>query len=319
MSVMIVLFVESILVLTTPKGPAVKTLQGKYYKTEDQFGIVWALQGQHKIVLFNNKNQSAIYDVVYTIDPYGKRYTPVENSEQRNQFLMFFGCSFTFGEGLEDNETVPYEVAALTKDFMPYNFGFHGDGPFDMLAKVENYPLNKWVKEGSGKMVYMFLDGHVQRVLGSMRVMSWNEDRPYYKLSKDGKLVRTGTFYNNRVFLTNFYRFLLKSRILQKFGVEHIFPVTESDLKLTALAINSFYSKFKEQYPGAEMHIIFYPGSKYQNRILKYLDTNHVKVLDYSALFDRNDSRFVIGGDGHPSHYANQVVAQQIVTDLNLN
>lgn len=58
--------------------------------------------------------QKGEIDVQYTIDPLGFRVTPdPENSIGR---VVFLGCSFTFGTGVEDEEPYPY---ILGRDFWP--------------------------------------------------------------------------------------------------------------------------------------------------------------------------------------------------------
>ena len=53
-----------------------------------------------------------IYDVTYTIDSHGLRKTPgITASAAARSAFLFFGGSFTFGEGLNDDETLPYQFA----------------------------------------------------------------------------------------------------------------------------------------------------------------------------------------------------------------
>ncbi|MCB0213954.1 MAG: SGNH/GDSL hydrolase family protein, partial [Anaerolineae bacterium] len=102
-----------------------------------------------------------IYDVVYTTDSYHRRITPVDNPEQRDKFMLFFGDSFTFGEGVHDNETLPYYVAQDLPDYMPYNYGLSGYGPQQMLAKLQSDDLATEVTESDGIAIYIFIDAHV--------------------------------------------------------------------------------------------------------------------------------------------------------------
>lgn len=286
---------------------------------KDKFDILWVYQGDHRVIKDNKKTGEVIYDALYSIDQFGKRDTPVKNKDERKLFVLFFGCSFVFGDGLQNDETAAYEVGKLSTNFMPYNFGLQGDGPFDILAKIENVDFHKQIKEQNGKMVYTFMDAHLFRVLGTMSIMRSNQDRVFYRECRKGELAREGTFYKNRTFLTRFYRVLLKSQILKKLKVRHIFPIREKDIKLTALAINTLFQKFKNRYPGVEVYLLIYPGSKYKDRLLKYINIGQAGLLDYSKLFDINDEKFHISKyDRHPSHLANQVLAQNIVNDIGL-
>jgi hypothetical protein len=73
-----------------------------------------------------------IYDVTYTIDADGLRIAAgLDENPHDNRCMLFFGCSFTFGEGVDDHEAMPY-VAGTLANLRAYNFGFPGYGPHQM-------------------------------------------------------------------------------------------------------------------------------------------------------------------------------------------
>ena len=49
------------------------------------------------------------YDAEYTSDAYGRRSVAIR-SENPEKHLLLFGCSFTFGEGLSDSDTLQYQL-----------------------------------------------------------------------------------------------------------------------------------------------------------------------------------------------------------------
>jgi hypothetical protein len=76
-----------------------------------------------------------VYDVLYTIGADGLRPTP---GNPRAPAFLFFGDSCTFGEGVEDDETMPVAFArALDVPANVRNFGFHGYGPHQMVRELE--------------------------------------------------------------------------------------------------------------------------------------------------------------------------------------
>ena len=77
-----------------------------------------------------------IYDVIYSIGEDGFRVTP--QSISRSRYVNFFGCSFTFGEGLNDNQTLPFYFAQKSDSYSSKNFGFHGYGPHQAVAILES-------------------------------------------------------------------------------------------------------------------------------------------------------------------------------------
>jgi hypothetical protein len=49
-----------------------------------------------------------IYDVTYTFDEAGLRIAPPEAPGTPDDCVLFFGDSYTLGEGVDDDETMPY-------------------------------------------------------------------------------------------------------------------------------------------------------------------------------------------------------------------
>ncbi|MFH1622050.1 MAG: hypothetical protein ABIA97_02875 [Candidatus Omnitrophota bacterium] len=298
-------------------SPDIKTIGPKPYYRIDKFGVYSALPGEQRFTKVNNKSNEVIWEAIYSIDEFGKRKTPVDNAEGRDKFLLFFGGSFTFGEGLGNNQTLPYEVGQRSQKYMPYNFGEIGAGPFDVLAKIESIDFKKQIKEKTGIMIYVLpIDVHVDRVVGSIDVSRWNDRFAYYRKDKSGSLTRSGTFYENRPFLT---RLILKSQVLKYFNVKHIFPIRENDIKFTASVINTFFKIFKDKYSDAKVCLLIYPRGKYKNLLLKYINKDSIIILDYFELFDPSDPKFRISEyDKHPTYLANKILAESIVKDLDL-
>ncbi len=90
-------------------------------------------------------NGEIIYDTVFTIGPDGFRVTPLYDSKQKHR-INFLGDSFTFGEGVADNQTMAYFVGRLANSqsglkFYPLqvkNYGVHGWGVHQALAILQS-------------------------------------------------------------------------------------------------------------------------------------------------------------------------------------
>ena len=149
-----------------------------------------------------------IYDVVYTLDKRGRRVTPPVDSASPTQHALFFGRSFTFGAGPEDNQTVPHQFARLAPAYRPYNFGQHGRGPSDALNIAMSTDLRSIVADDGGVSFFLFIDDHIRRVVGSLTYQVWGADRPRYVIAPDGGVTRAGTFMNQSLFKTFVYALL---------------------------------------------------------------------------------------------------------------
>lgn len=90
-------------------------------------------------------NGDVIYDTVFTIGQDGFRVTPRYEANQKHR-INFLGDSFTFGEGVADNETMAYYVGDLVNrqsegKFYPLqvkNYGIHGWGIHQSLAILQS-------------------------------------------------------------------------------------------------------------------------------------------------------------------------------------
>ncbi len=288
-----------------------------YYDFHD-FGVKRPSVGKHQLIARRLPSKETIWDEYYDIDQYHHRITPRIDSGEESKFLAFLGCSFTYGEGVAGDETLPYYVGRLTKKYRPYNYGFHGLGPFDVLAVTEHTNFKEQIKEDNGLFVYTYIDGHLHRVAGSMRIMSWKRTEPFYRLI-DGKLVRAGSFETGRPLLTKLYRFLAKSEILQTLKINFPLRFQRKHFELTALSLKNIETNIKKVYPDSRFLVLIYPSSLYPESLITELKKLNIDYLDYSKLFNRNTHPYAISvEDQHPSPFAYSVVAKKLAEDLNL-
>ncbi len=136
-------------------------------------------------------NGEVVYDVTYTINERGLRIAPEYIPSAR--CALFFGGSYTFGEGVEDSEAYPYQVGAQSSGrIQTYNFGFHGYGPHQMLAALESGFVDDAISCKPNYLVYLMLPrGHIERVLG---LTSWDQNGPRYVVDETGRAKRVGRF-----------------------------------------------------------------------------------------------------------------------------
>ena len=65
-----------------------------------------------------------------SVDKRGLRVEPPLAPSHGDRCVLFFGCSYTFGEGVNDTETLPYRTGVLAEGLLRMiNFGLHSYGP----------------------------------------------------------------------------------------------------------------------------------------------------------------------------------------------
>ncbi len=274
-------------------------------------------EGAHPASVKVKKTGEVIYDVIYTIDEYGRRITPVLNSDQRDKFMLFVGGSFTIGEGVEDHQTMPAYVGTRPSEYRPYNYGFHGFGPFDVLTRMQHMNFKDQIKEKNGVLIYTFIDDHIHRCIGSMRVIRWKAPHPYYQYTKQSGFVRKGSFKTGRPLLTFAYEMISKSKILRFLNITLPLKISEKHLELTTQTLAAIKDEFHNLYPNDKFYVLFYPGSKYSDRLIKHFKRHDIAFFDYTDLFDKDDPRYYLAKeDTHPTPQAYQEVVVQLMKDI---
>lgn len=175
-----------------------RRFQGRYL---DQFDpVVWS--EPHPVVgNLTRPNQTLhwsrtvgfdnIFDITVSTNAHGFRVTP--SAPTATKSLLFFGCSYTFGVGVEDRESYPFLVGeALGGSVATYNISFTGWGPHEMLAALQSGLVERMVKDPPVLAVFLTIPDHVRRVIGREE-QEWMVRSPRFVLEK-GVVVRNGTF-----------------------------------------------------------------------------------------------------------------------------
>ena len=286
---------------------------------DDDPALAYKNRRNARIRLVRKFDGKLISDSSYTTDEYGRRTVPGAHRSASRRSILFFGCSFTFGEGVNDDQTMPFYVAEASSTYRVYNYGVSGYGPQQMLVQLENPELPDQVENKDEAIaVYTFIDHHIQRVIGSMELMSYAARFPYYRMDDRNELVRTGTFQSGRPFLTELDVWLGKSSLVQFLRRRLGFPkTTEEDVRLTAKIIEESRNAFMQRFHSQRFYVLIYPrvGGPFVPRLLAYLNKAGIKYFDYSpatgaAMAD------TLPHDSHPSARSYRAVAMRLARDL---
>ncbi len=259
-----------------------------------------------------------IYDVVYTIDKYGRRV--VETTGQNKQkYALFFGCSCTFGVGLNDNETLPYYFELGSKDMKAYNYSLGGYGPNHLLALLETHSFSKEIPESKGAAFYIFIDDHVNRAIGNSTWMTmpmsagkdWSSS-PYYRI-EHGVPVYKGSFLAGRKFITGLYLFLAKTELLKKLHIYNFPGIRKKHYDYTAKLIKGMSMVYKRKFNNDNFYVVILPFySASDSLIIPCLKKYNIKYIDLtSRQADRDE--YLIPADGHPNARLNRLVAKELI------
>jgi len=264
------------------------------------------------------QDSDLIADAIYSTDKYGRRITPVDNPDQRSNIVLFFGGSFTFGYGVNDDETLPYYLARLSPAHMPYNYGVNGYGPQQMLAKLEGDDFPGELTASQGIAIYSFIAPHVDRATGVMYVHNSNGHiMPFYTVDFNDQLVRRGTFVSGRPVTSLLYGLLGISQTAKFYNVKIPREIGNDHIRLTVRIIEEARDVFRRKFENGDFYVIIYPAHGGSQQMQAYLEEAGIKYLDYSDLIDKDRAGFWLP-DGHPTAQTHRVVAERLVEDIGI-
>ena len=303
--------------------PVRKTFSDGYMLEDDVLGTVPArgIVGQST----EYEHGQLAYDVKYTIDSNGLRVVPPPKVAAPASSVLFFGCSFTFGEGLQDDQTVPYSVGEQSGGrYAIYNFSFHGYGPNQMLAAIESGRVRHTVLTPPRYIIYTALPDHIARVAGKV---PYGKHSPRYRLQPDGSVQLAGHFDDEAIQHSRLRASLLgnlrKSAIYR--WIENLRPATnDSDLQLYLAVVRQSRDRLKGEYPGAEFHILLWRNPLYEQKTYEELRAEFSRMNIPTDLVENilpgyhsnPQPYWITPEDAHPNAMANRLIAQYVVTRI---
>lgn len=139
-----------------------------------------AMRAAHRQVL--GPREELLFDVVYSVNADGRRITP-ERGKKADSVVLLFGCSFTFGFGVNDKDTYAWKLAELLGDnYQVVNLGVSGYGAHQMLALLESGRLDHLLQQYKHRYAFFLtIADHLNRCTGRS---PWITNGPRYTLEQ---------------------------------------------------------------------------------------------------------------------------------------
>ena len=291
----------------------------------DKTGSLSAVKQTRRKIIFK-KTYTIIQDTTNLLPEYNHRIgfrNPATSKE-----IVFLGCSVTFGEGLEDSSTLPYKTGAITQ-LNTVNLGCSGYGIHQVyrlfLGKYPDKPNNQRI------FVYSFLHDHILRANG---MYQYNMLGPYYSI-KDDSLIHAGPVSANVKWPENKYIHyatalgtfsFLKDKFSKIVARNRVKKLGESDYDRCFFMIKEMAKQIQQS--GGKLIIIDWDRNRKNSNMLnrqlfdrfeKQLDSlsaMNVQIISVSSVFEMEDRRFFIPGDGHPAASANEKLANALAATI---
>ncbi|MGZ3726813.1 MAG: hypothetical protein ACXWQQ_13485, partial [Pseudobdellovibrio sp.] len=293
-----------------------KWLYPPVFQHDPLLGFANRRSSQHRDI-FRSKNE-IIYDSVYSIDEFGRRITVAPKpAGSYKKFVALFGCSFTFGIGLNDNQTLNSIMTAQQKDYYVYNYAIPASGTNTFLELVQTTDFKAQIPQARGAFVYVFFGSHVDRSLIAWPNVLWNGDSPKFEPDKDGKMKRVGTLRESNP--AWFYILKTVGSLLNDVYFKNtVTPeVTKSDWDYACKMVVEARDDLALKSPQSKFIFFTHPFSGMDPHLYDCLSKNN--VITYEGKLneaDRVDPKNIvhIPVDRHPNETLNKDFARQILT-----
>lgn len=287
----------------------------------DLFAPTPHFDGQVKRV--RSDGQTVIFDVHVSTDSRGRRITPTKSDALFKKHVVLMGCSYAFGEAVENKDTLLAHLHDLHPDIMPYNAAFSGYGPNDVLARILKYHFLSDIQPQDGLGLYLYTDNHIKRFVHAMSVLQWSARPIALEKQSPNTYNVLGRLQDTQPLRYFLLKWLSRSRLMSYFNIDWPMEITASDYDRLAEVFKAIEYQYKMKTQSTNPFIVvLYPERSTTTNIhyLKQsLDKMRILHIDYTATEMENripvPSR--IDYDGHPTSSAYKHLAEMISTDLN--
>lgn len=269
------------------------------------------------VKLASAKTQSGtnnvLYDVIYTLNSQGWRITP-EHDDTADTAVILFGCSFTIGEGVKDEQTYAYLLGEmLGGKYQVFNFALQGYGAHQMLAQIESGLLEPICKRYKRVLAfYLTIAAHPARCIG---YENYQNTGIRYVL-RNGSVAREGlltgansmqrpdaVFSNSALYLRVFKP--LARRCHKPDALElHTALIAESAKKL-------------RQKCNADLTVLVWPDFA---QAIDALQSSSLRVLSLAPAmpdWNKNHLRYELADyDAHPNALGHKIIAEELFKQI---
>jgi hypothetical protein len=273
-----------------------------------------------------------LYDVNYTIGPNGLRVSSPSAGHERSpdsECIPFFGCSFVFGQGLDDYQTLPFQVDVKADSrYRTFNFGVMGYGAHQMLSALQYGLVDDAMRCDRAQVshvLYQAISDHVRRAAGRIW---WNTRGPRYRLTRDGEVRLDGRFEDDRRIEKSFTRLLsnqlMKSMIYAAvIQGKYVRKYNQETIDLYLGIVDEARDLVRSRYPCAAFHVLLWDADDVDNRAIRDglrrmgIDVHLMsEILPNYQVDELNDAYRLHPIDVHPNALANDLIADYVVREI---
>ncbi|GEM_PF-932572 len=229
--------------------------------SEDGRKIARGIKGEGTITVGNNP-----HTFYFETDTKGRRITPQPNTDNKGINCLFFGCSFTFGTGVNNNQTLPYYFGQLHPEIEVYNYGIPGGSPQEIYLQSTQSEIFADISPKHTVVIYSFISDHLRRLKGTLnlifRAPKWVGCLPKLEFVND-RIINKGKFEETHPYLFSFANILSKSLLVKQMinytQLDYPSPFTNENYDFLYILLNETKNQLSTYFPNLDFVIFIYP------------------------------------------------------------
>ena len=241
------------------------------------------------------------------------KFRKVENRTSDKQPIILFGCSFVYGSGLNDNETLSFELAAKTGRPV-YNRAKNGWGVQHMLYQLKNEEFYNIIPKPQ-YIIYVYFDGHLTRMSQPITVSMPNCYYVFYNEKNKNYYLKRRTFFTDKIIFQHFLANQLDWNFLNKINGYN----NKQYNRLFNYILES--KKEAEKHWDNDVQFVVLMYSEINDDIKNRLKETGIEVISKEDFkIDVNDEEYTISKNNtHPNAKAWDIIIPIIIDKLKIN
>jgi len=294
--------------------------------------IARGVKGEGKIKLGNKP-----HIFYFETDSKGRRITPQPIVDNKKFNGLFFGCSFTFGTGVNNDQTLPYYFGQLHPEIEVYNYGIPGGSPQEIYLQSIHTENFEDIPQRPTIIIYTFISDHLRRLKGTMnlifRAPKWVGCLPEVEATEN-TIIYKGKFEDTHPYLFSFSNLLSKSFIFRQTinytQLDYPFPFTNENYHSLYLLLCETKKQLSTYFPLLDFLIFIYPehcstpttcpnlqyflDTLKEGKELKIISCEQKEMLEKYTQMKSSGTHIIL--DAHPSPECYKLFAEWISNEI---
>lgn len=258
-----------------------------------------------KAELILKDSAGVISQTFYSVNEFGLRDMGL--SEKKNKHLLLSGCSFIFGLGVPEEETLSSALRRDLPEVNVRNLGFPGGGLHTALRFSEIVPLKKFVPEEGGTFLYVMFADHLNRFHLRPDFLVWSRSTaPTYKV-KDSSVIYDGKLNTHLSFWKSKALNFLSLGGLEKSPESF----TDQELEAYLEGVKELKKRYLKDFPRGKFHWMIHPLFPFREslRLESLAIKNGIPFLENALVVPHAERGRYLLRDNHPNGSFNQAFA----------